>query len=292
MKPVLILFLFCTSFGAAAQGPSAGTLRRFEAFPSAYVQPRNVDVWLPQGYRKGKKHAVLYMHDGQMLFDSSTTWNKQEWGVDETLSRLMRQNTIRDVIVVAIWSTNRRHSEYFPQKPLELLSVKDRESLLGALVDTPRSDNYLRFIVNELKPFIDSAFSTHSGQKQTFIAGSSMGGLISLYALCEYPEVFNGAACLSTHWPGGMKANNPIPQAFNIYLLKNLPPPQKHRIYFDHGTATLDSLYPPYQQMIDATMRLKGYGESWVTRSFPGEDHTERAWRRRFEIPALFLLEK
>jgi len=292
MKPVLLLFLIMMAATAGAQGPAAGTLRRFEAFPSTYVQPRTVDVWLPPGYKKGKKHAVLYMHDGQMLFDSTATWNRQEWGIDESMTELMKDRRIRDVIVVGIWSTNRRHAEYFPQKPLELLAPKERSSQLSGLIDTPRADDYLRFIVYELKPFIDSAFSTHSGQKDTFIAGSSMGGLISLYALCEYPEVFYGAACLSTHWPGSMNAKTAIPQAFNIYLLKNLPPPQKHRIYFDHGTATLDALYAPYQQMIDATMRLKGYEGSWITKVFEGGDHTEKAWSRRWTEPALFLLHR
>ena len=115
--------------------------------------------------------------------------------------------------------------------------------------------------------------------------GSSMGGLISLYALTEYPAVFGGAACLSTHWPagGGVMID---------YLRSALPDPAGHRIYFDHGTATLDSLYPPFQRRADAVMRAAGYveGRDWVTRVFAGAEHSERAWRVRVEQPLIFLL--
>jgi enterochelin esterase-like enzyme len=155
-----------------------------------------------------------------------------------------------------------------------------------------QSDNYLRFIVKELKPFIDSTFSTLPGREHTFIAGSSMGGLISMYAFCEYPLVFGGAACLSTHWPGIFSMeNNPVPTAFFRYLQSALPAPDGRRIYFDYGTATLDALYPPLQQQADQVMKAKGYGPAnWKTLEFRGEDHSENAWKKRLAIPVLFLI--
>jgi predicted alpha/beta superfamily hydrolase len=130
------------------------------------------------------------------------------------------------------------------------------------------------------------------GPKGTFIAGSSMGGLISLYALCEYPKVFGSAACLSTHWPGIFTMeNNPVPDAFIRYLEENLPRPGSHKIYFDFGTETLDSLYEPLQNRVDDVMRHHGYThKNWMTLKFPGEDHSERAWHSRLEVPLLFLL--
>jgi predicted alpha/beta superfamily hydrolase len=158
----------------------------------------------------------------------------------------------------------------------------------------PNSDNYLKFVVTELKPFIDSTFSTLKDQPNTFISGSSMGGLISMYAICEYPEVFGGAACLSTHWPGTFTVeNNPVPDAFLKYLKDHLPLPANHRIYFDYGSETLDALYKPFQLQADEIMKAKGYTlKNWVTREFPGDNHSEKAWNKRFSIPALFLLEK
>ena len=153
---------------------------------------------------------------------------------------------------------------------------------------------YLKFLVKELKPFIDKTFSTLQNKHNTFIAGSSMGGLISMYAICEYPKVFGGAACISTHWPGTFAVdNNPIPGAFLQYLKIHLPSPASHRIYFDYGTETLDALYAPFQLQADAIMKAKGYTTKyWMTKKFEGESHSEVAWRKRFSIPAIFLLGK
>jgi len=278
----------------------AGKVQHYENFASQYVVPRHVDVWLPDSYNAQTKYAVLYMHDGQMLYDSTTTWNKQEWGVDETLTRLQKDKKIRNCIVVGISNAGKlRHSEYFPQKPYESLTDYQKDTLSKAYrnKDTPlfvQSDKYLQFLVKELKPFIDKNFSTLKDRKNTFIAGSSMGGLISVYAICEYPQIFGGAACLSTHWVGVFRTeNNPIPAAFMRYLKTHLPNPKKHLLYFDYGTATLDALYPPFQKQVDAIMKEKGYTDkNWLTKEFIGEDHSERAWRKRLHIPFVFLLKK
>jgi len=307
MKHFFSVSLFiCFYVAISAQVPqaSAGQLKHFDSFRSAFVAARNVDVWLPDGYNPENKYAVLYMHDGQMLFDSSINWNKQEWGVDETVNRLMKEQKIKDCIVVGIWNTGTgRHADYLPQKPFETLTKAQQDSLyFSSKAHGPaifngnkiRSDNYLQFLVKELKPFIDSNFSTLKDQSNTFIAGSSMGGLISMYAICEYPTVFGGAACLSTHWPGIFAtANNPLPAVFLKYLKLHLPSPANHKIYFDYGDATLDSMYKPYQQKADAIMKQKGYSKNhWLTKFFKGANHSEAAWRERFDIPLLFLMEK
>jgi enterochelin esterase-like enzyme len=293
----IFLNLLLCAFTALAQPPlvSSGTIKRYENFSSKYVDARNIDVWLPENYSPKKKYAILYMHDGQMLFDSTANWNHQEWRVDETLGRLMKEKKIRDCIVVGIWNTGlTRSAEYFPQKAITNLSDDKQTELLPLLNSHPLADNYLRFLVGELKPFIDSVFSTHRDQQNTFVCGSSFGGLISMYAICEYPEVFGGAACLSTHWTGLYRAdNNPVPDAVLEYFNAHLPSPKDHRFYFDHGTATLDSLYAPFQLRADSIMKAHGFtGRNLESRVFNGEDHSERAWARRFEIPALFLLKK
>jgi len=242
------------------------------------------------------------MHDGRSLFDSSIVWNRQEWGVDEVFSKLLTEKKIKDCIVVGVWNTeSTRHNEYLPQKPFETLCDSKKETVLKAkrisgqnvfASNQIQSDNYLRFLVLELKPFIDRSFSTLPDRQNTFIAGSSMGGLISIYAICEYPEVFGGAACLSTHWTGIFSAdNNPFPAAMMKYLKKNLPSQLDHKIYFDHGTATLDSLYKPFQQRADKKMMRKGFSsKNWITKEFRGADHSERSWNSRLDIPVLFLL--
>ncbi|MEM9919063.1 MAG: alpha/beta hydrolase-fold protein [Bacteroidota bacterium] len=278
-----------------------GQVERIENFESQFITPRNVDVWLPDDYSADKKYAVLYMHDGQMLFDSTRSWNKQEWGVDETMGQLLEEDKIREAIVVGIWNTAFRHSEYFPQKPFESLPEAFQDSLLSDYKRNETSslfkmevvsDKYLAFIVKELKPFIDEKYATYSDRENTFIAGSSMGGLISLYALCEYPEIFAGAGCLSTHWIGIFDTlNNPIPKLFSQYVENNLPSPESHRLYFDFGTETLDAFYEPHQREIDSILLKKGYGDqNWKTMKFEGANHSEKAWNKRLDIPLTFLL--
>ncbi|MBX9783372.1 MAG: alpha/beta hydrolase [Chitinophagaceae bacterium] len=300
----IALLLMCMISKAQLPVPSSGKLIRHDSFPSQFVTARNVDVWLPDGYSPKKKYAVLYMHDGQMLYDSTVTWNKQEWGIDETMSRLLKEKKIRECIVVGVWNGGKyRHTDYFPQKPFESLTQEQRDTIYyakrtnGQAVfqgEKVHSDLYLKFLVTELKPFIDKTYSTKTGRVNTFVAGSSMGGLISMYAICEYPNVFGGAACLSTHWPGTFNMdNNPIPSAFMKYLKNHLPSPTTHKIYFDYGDATLDALYPPLQKMADAVMNEKGFtSKNRMTKYFPGEEHSENAWKKRVSIPLEFLLKK
>lgn len=309
MEKIILISLWLIALTVNAQQEllvkvSDGKVIRFESFKSTFVDARNVDVWLPANYNKNQKYAVLYMHDGQMLFDSAQTWNKQEWGVDETITQLKIEHKIKDCIVVGIWNSGKnRHIDYFPQKPLEALTKAEQDSMYAAnrqngnsvFSGKVQSDNYLKFLVNELKPFIDKNFSTNKTPMATFVAGSSMGGLISIYALCEYPKVFGGAACLSTHWLGIFKADNPFPKAMQAYLKANLPYAKNHKIYFDYGTETLDAMYKPFQLQVDSIMTGKGYSvhnNDWITQKFEGENHSEVAWRKRLYIPILFLLKK
>jgi enterochelin esterase-like enzyme len=276
-----------------------GTVRRLEKFPSKFVDGRNVDVWLPEGYSPKKKYAVLYMHDGQMLFDAATTWNKQEWQVDETVGKLLKEKKVKDLIVVGIWNNGEyRAAEYYPQKTLSFLSKETREFIIrNVLKNKSQADNYLKFLVEELKPFIDKNFSTRKDRNNTFIAGSSMGGLISIYALCEYPNIFGGAAGISTHLPMVLDAKTPnletVPVSFQTYLEKNLPKANSRKIYFDYGDQTLDAFYPPLQKKVDELMREKGWtSKMWTTKFFAGENHSETAWAKRFYIPLEFLLKR
>ncbi len=251
-------------------------------FESKYVNPRNVEVWLPPGYDPDLKYEVVYMHDGQNVFNAKTSYTGIAWEMDSTMIRLLKKNKIRPAIVVGIWNSPNRFREYMPNEPSDEI-YKRTKSLEG----TPQilSDNYLSFIVKELKPFIDKNYSTRPDSRSTLIMGSSMGGLISLYALIKYPDVFGGAGCVSTHWPA-------LDGVFIDYLDGNLPDPSTHKIYFDHGTVNLDSLYKPYQDRVDLIMEAAGFerGKNWVTIEFDGHDHNEAAWRERLHVPVKFLL--
>ena len=305
MKSLLSLVMSCIITYSFSQNitVSSGTLKRIEHFASKNIEAKNIDVWLPDNYSTNEHYAVLYMHDGQALYDATTTWNKQAWEVDEVASKLISENKTQKFIVVGIYNNpTKRHAEYFPQKPYESLTQYQRDTINQQLQKSgrakedfkPFSDNYLKFIVTELKPYIDTTFSTKTDAAHTFIAGSSMGGLISMYAICEYPNVFGGAACLSTHWPGTFTVkNNPIPDAFINYLKAHLPSPKNHKIYFDYGDQTLDSLYQPFQEKVDVVMKAKGFtAKNWKTEFFKGKDHSENSWKERLHIPLEFLLKK
>ncbi len=299
----LVFLPFCSQAQQQIPKVVKGKIERIENFQSKYVTSRNIDIWLPEGYSDGATYAVLYMHDGQMLYDAENSWNKQAWNVDDVATDLFETNKIQNFIVVGIWNGGEtRHPDYFPQKPFEHLSAIEKDTVSAQLqksgrtkgIFKPQSDDYLKFLVKELKPYIDKKYAVYTNRENTFIAGSSMGGLISIYAICEYPEVFGGAACLSTHWVGTFTLdNNPVPNSFISYLSENLPKPKGHKIYFDCGNKTLDAMYPEIQRKVDSVMVVKGYDKThWMTRYFPGESHSEISWNKRVHIPLEFLFGK
>jgi enterochelin esterase-like enzyme len=280
--------------GQTAQVPGTGRIERLEHFASRHVDARHVEVWLPPGFDPAKRYAVLYMHDGQMLFDASTTWNKLAWNVDAVAARLMAQGQVQDFIVVGPWNNGRhRRAEYFPAKFLPHLPEPLRRAFVAQGLQGPaRSDAYLRFLVEELKPAIDARYPTRPEREATYLMGSSMGGLISVYALAEYPHVFGGAACLSTHWIGGAERNDDVPSAAIAYLRAALPPAATVKLWMDRGTTELDALYGQAQTRIDALMADKGFvpGPRFQTRVYEGAGHNEVAWSARLHEPLTFLL--
>jgi predicted alpha/beta superfamily hydrolase len=282
-----------------AESVSPASFRHHPAFASTNVAPRTVDVWLPPGYatQPHARYPVVYLHDGQNLFDGKTSTFGTAWAVDAAMLRLLAEQRVRPAILVGIWNTPRRLEEYLPAKMLtEARGTAKHELALRQISERGRklvraedfvSDAYLKFLVTELKPFVDRAYRTRPGRGDTFVMGSSAGALVSLYAVCEYPGVFGGAGCVSTHLPVG-------DGLMVDYAARHLPPPRGHKFYFDFGTETLDQDYEPYQQRLDAVLAAHGYerGGNWVTKKFPGEEHSERSWRKRVHEPLEFLLGK
>ena len=266
---------------------------RHANFESDFVDPRHVDVWLPKGYYNSTEPVnVIYAHDGQNLYNPSFTWNNEDWDVDGVLQSLHDRQLVENTIVVGIWNTPLRRQEYLPQKMFDAVSPEAKATIAGVMGGEPLSENYLKFVVNELKPFIDSEYRTRPGREHTSMMGSSMGGLISMYGVLEYPEVFSAAACLSTHWPLSLATNDlDSTRAFSEYLRAQIPPPGEHRFYFDFGTEELDGQYEPHQRLVDEIFIAAGYreNEDFVSLKFPGAGHTESDWRQRVDVPLTFL---
>ncbi len=272
-----------------------GRVDRLPKMAGSGIASREIEVWLPPSFDHRKRYAVLYMHDGQMLFDPSRTWNGQAWEVNRAAIRLMASGKVREFIIVGIHNDPaRRHAEFFPQAALDYLEPRAlHDSFVErALGGRPAADDYLKFLVDVVKPEIDRRYPTAAEKDSTFIMGSSMGGLISLYALSEYPQVFGGAAALSPHWIGTHERNKEIPAALMAYLRRALPAPSSTRIYMDRGTAELDALYDLAQSNIDTLMSQLGYGSpGFISRVFDGAGHNEKAWAARVHEPLRFLLQ-
>ena len=273
-----------------------------DAAASGLVSARNVYVWLPSDYSKGKKYSVVYMSDGQNLFDAEKMFNHQEWKVDETFGRLLEEKKIQNCIVVGVANSFRtRSQEYFPQDIYELYSpeLKEYSSSKRLGEKDLLGNDYLKFLVEELKPFIDENYSTRKDKEHTFHMGSSMGGLISSYAVTKYPEVFGGAGCLSTHsvlyitnYDAEQDFIDLANQCYVDYLKANLKP-NSCKLYMDRGDQTLDAQYPKYQDRIDKMLKEAGWDdEHFVSKVFPGLAHVEDSWASRLEVPVLYLLGK
>ncbi len=267
---------------------ATGSTESWQAFPSLAIAARNVDIWLPPSYGQDpqRHYPVLYMHDGQNLFDPTLSYTGVDWDIDGAMTRLIAAGEIREAIVVGVWNSPLRFAEYMPRAPVKTEQVSSGVPGRDASrTDQIISDAYLRFLVEELKPFIDTHYRTLPQRDDTLVMGSSMGGLISLYAAAQYPEVFGGVGAVSAHLPA-------CDGCVIDWLATHLPDPNTHRVYFDHGSATLDALYPPFQARMDAVMRKAGYvdGKNWITRRFEGAEHNEAAWRARVDVPLKFLL--
>ncbi len=170
-----------------------GDIRKHENVRSANLNnERTLLVYLPPGYedQPDRRYPVLYMHDGQNIFDAATSFAGDEWQVDEAAERLIAEGQIEPIIIVGIYNNADRMAEYVPGPPVE-----GRGGGKG--------DAYARFVVEEVKPLIDQTYRTDPAREKTGIAGSSLGGLISLHMARAYPQTFGRCAGVSPTlgWP-------------------------------------------------------------------------------------------
>lgn len=289
----------------ALQTASTGKIDRHYIYSPEMKETITIDVWTPQGYPAddGHRYPVIYMHDGQNLFDATTTWNRQAWEMDSVTSALVDAGDIEAPVIVGIHSVaETRLGDLMPQKAAGYISVEPDSALQAFLGFSPlRGDAYAEFMVKTLKPAMDSVYRLSPDRDSTFVMGSSMGGLMSIYAMSEYPEVFGGAACLSTHWIGTLDGDLTFPDAMHDYLADRLPRDGRHRLYLDHGTASLDSLYGPANERMVALAESLGYKRSKCCCNIrptlenfvdEGAEHQERFWAARVDRPLRFLLGK
>ncbi len=222
---------------------------------------RDIVVYLPPSYGvSAKRYPVVYMQDGQNLFDAATSFAGVEWQVDETLEALSAEGL--ETIVVGIPHGNeQRLYEYTPPVNPWWRGAGDR---------------YVAFVVETLKPLVDRSFRTQPDREHTGIFGSSLGALISLYAFFERPDVFGRCGAMSPSlWVGRGVINHYV-----------RPPLDGARLYLDHGTRESSA-----RRLVDRLLEI-GYrsGDNLLYVVEEGGQHTEAAWARRLPDALRFLL--
>jgi enterochelin esterase-like enzyme len=262
-----------------------GTLVYWPDFESDILGPdRHVEIWLPPGYEQNPdvRYPVLYMSDGQNLFDPRIANTGVDWGVDEAVMRLVEKGVMPPIIVVGAWSTEARGREYSPWHG---------------------GPDYARFLTDELMPRVDAEFRTLSGPGNTAVMGSSMGGLLSFYLVTNHPDVFGSCGCESTHFAlseslvkrylrGVETPADPDTVPFVVRDIEaGLEAPEGARYFFAYGTRGLDAHYGPPHQVIRDWLLAQGLteGTDFVVREYEGADHNETSWRARIDDDLAFM---
>lgn len=267
------------STAAAVQIPQGGTLsgsfRLHPQLASRHVGPRrDVLVWLPPGYESQpqQRYPVLYMHDGNNLFDRRSSFGGSEWEVDERAGQLVRSGAIEPVIIVGIYNTSARMAEY-TWHPMLL----EGESQGGQGAD------YARFLVEELKPLIDQNYRTRPEREHTAVMGSSLGGLISFYIGLHHPETFSRIGMMS---PSIWWKDRAILQD-----VSRLDP--RLSVWLDMGTREGQRPEVMLQDAKDMAQALEKQGfahfRNLAFHVEPDGTHSEAAWAARIERPLRFF---
>lgn len=273
-----------------------GRMIEYERVPAAGLPDQRLSIWLPPGYDAGdQRYPVLYMHDGHNLFDLKNSNFNKIWAADKAMLAAVQSGKVEPHIIIGIWAPGPdRYRQYLPRSAYDAAPPAVRAQMdamaNGAAVV---SDRYLDWIAGPLKSWVDGAFRTRPGRDDTAIVGSSMGGLMSCYAFLERPRVFGQAGCVSSHWPAVdprvvAGEDSGVKQMWDAWVSARLGKPDGRRVWMDHGTATLDAFYAPYQQVVDARFAAAGWqkGRDFESRVYEGAEHEENAWAAR--LPEIF----
>lgn len=254
-----------------------GSLNYHHQFASRYVKPkRNIIVYLPPGYHLNpqKKYPVVYMHDGNNLFDPQTAFMGRDWQMAQAAERLIFNDGIEPFIIVGISNTADRFEEYTWHPALFQEEIYGGWGLL-----------YAHFVVKELKPFIDQNYRTLWQREHTTMMGSSLGAIISFYIAREYPRVFSKIGMLSPtiYW------------AEHRILEDTLSFPTSFKVWVDIGTEEGTNIHT--EETVESTLSFIWQLEAIGYRQFKnlgfyidwGAGHDEYAWRKRMDKIVKFL---
>jgi predicted alpha/beta superfamily hydrolase len=242
-------------------GQVTGTVKYHRAVKGVGIKERDIIVWLPPGYDPSakKRYPVMYMQDGQNVFDPVTSAFGTDWEIDETADSMIRRGSITPLIIVGVYNTAERNVEYIP---------------------TDKGKLYREFLAFTLKPFIDSTYKTKQGKKYNFIGGSSAGGILAFMMDWEYPGLYSKAICMSPAFrlPGSSQ------MGWNyVSTVKEDTRRKKVFFYIDNGGIALEQkLQPGVDEMLKALTDKVIRQEEILCCFRPTAKHSEEAWHSRF----------
>ena len=258
-----VILIWTKDRNLEVSGQITGTLKHHRQMQGEGILPRDVIVWLPPDYDHSKKrYPVLYMHDGQNIVDPYTSAFGVDWEIDETCTRLIEDKVITPLIVVGIYNTEERAVEY---------------------AHGTKGSAYMKFIAEVLKPFIGTNYRTNPSRNNTFIGGSSLGGLCAFMLAWEFPHVFSKALCISPAFKY-KKEDGSVDVDYVQIVRESKRPKKRIFFYMDIGNDRIDKMLQPGVDEMISALREKGFkrDRDYVFIYDENAAHSEVDWAKRF----------
>ena len=274
-----------------------------EIYLKSGTNERRIQIYYPYSKNVNDQTKFIIMNDGEELFSESDSWNGKAWNIDETFKDLKTQKENLNLVIIAIDSAKRingnildetrRYAEYFPKESIKYIDENLKRSIYHNFIDSQKF-NYQDFVIDKVIPSIEKKFDTKLNRDNLGIIGASMGGLSALNMSIENPEIFGFVGCISTHWVGikiseylilpfrmKISGDESTTKAIQKYIKKNVSKLSSQKLYFDHGTVGLDSLYENPQNEINKI--LLGSKINFIYEVHPNHDHEPKFFGQRFK---------
>lgn len=301
MKFINFLIISVVSFQSFSTELSIGLIE--EIYLKSGTNERRIQIYYPYSKNVNNQTKFIIMNDGEELFSESDSWNGKAWNIDETFKDLKTQKENLNLVIIAIDSAKRingnildetrRYAEYFPKESIKYIDENLKRSIYSNFIDSQKF-NYQDFVINKVIPSIEKKFDTKLNRDNLGIIGASMGGLSALNMSIENPEIFGFVGCISTHWVGikiseylilpfrmKISGDESTTKAIQKYIKKNVSKLSSQKLYFDHGTVGLDSLYENPQNEINKI--LLGSKINFIYEVHPNHDHEPKFFGQRFK---------
>ena len=271
---------------------------------------RKIQIYYPNNKKIDSDTLFIFMNDGEELFNAAESWHNMEWGIDEKIKEMNLNQSELNFVIIAIHSAKKgnrffvdetkRYAEYFPKESIPYFDSGFKKRRYQEWVNK-NNLYYLEFLTEDVIPFVEDKFDILLNNRNLGIIGASMGGLAALNALIEHPDLFGFAGCISTHWVGikpfeyvllplvgKINGDDDTANAIISYIEDNITNIDDQKIYFDHGTIGLDSLYSTPQGRVNKILDSKSIDYKYLV--FEGYDHYAPEFGSRFDSVLEYLV--